>query len=1052
MSEKKKKIMPRWPLYIMALLGVFYGASVLFVKPLIKEGIYKGFETVGIKHLVVGDISMGLTGFDILDIHVDPEIQKKYPEQTNIRIKSITTSYSIWSLINMKINDARLNDIYINFKIKKDGTVDFGNFQEDFERFWVWWEEPVIAPEYKEYDPNSQRGFASRLTEMLAKTLSFTEEDTTSIVQLLPQNMGLLRAQLHVQTPEGDVDVEGVSGLIKFGKNSGKSTFKIDKVAHSQFLTPASMKAEANFISDNEMEYNAEFKNELGVNFMSTKGRFDIFALTGSGSFQIGPVHFKKGGLQPKDISPIAANFVEEAKGELVGKGTLDIKGIDLNPQFEIKLTDFNVVSHDGVVKGLNAVTTFERPEAENFRLSQKITLQEIRTIDTFNDIDAHFILDGVHKPGTTPWEGLYKGLMKADLSMKQNGVLYAVKNADGRLTKVNEAFDLNFDVRKFEYSGIPKSAGMKVKGRLRQDDVDFDVRISDERKNNILHIIGVHNLKKIKGHANLRFGPFNFAPGVLELKDIYPPATAAVQRLEGRIHGTGEYKWDNTLITPKMHFYGKGFRAFIDGNTINNVNADLFVSPNGDWRKKIRFVASMGSIQTTEVIRDPDLQKLLRAKTITKTNSDRGRFELNLRSKERTEPDPVDGQLRVTGIEHITIDSGNLFLDAPTGNARIKNITGRATYSAEGKGEATLKIADISHSNILAPVDFTASGQMSNYIWAFDAALKDKKGRSYLKWSGDYNEKEDAGRAHLTIGPFHFGPGWQFGDISPQAAELVTNARGVIRGGGPFWWKKGKAGADANFEIKELGFDVADHRIEGMNMLVRLDRLDPISTLPHQKFTIREVKGPVSMRDILVDFEARKDLSLHLNRAFLQYGYGHVNVGHTELFPITHPQHFDIDIKDISLREVIKASQVPGLSISGSVTGKIPVILKPGFNLEIHKGFLKTNNKLNTVRYDLGVGDDKTDYRFMLITEALKEFNVTKFDINLDHTAEGSKLLFEMGGFNTAVLRGFPFHVKMTASSNLNKFIQEALKLLDWKKQLAAKYENVAKKRKQRT
>ena len=141
------------------------------------------------------------------------------------------------------------------------------------------------------------------------------------------------------------------------------------------------------------------------------------------------------------------------------------------------------------------------------------------------------------------------------------------------------------------------------------------------------------------------------------------------------------------------------------------------------------------------------------------------------------------------------------------------------------------------------------------------------------------------------------------------------------------------------------------------------------------------------------------------------------------------------IEVKGVDLAAALALLDVDGLSGTGLLDGKVPVIIDAA-SVRISDGLI-VGARPGILRYTgdalpetLGQGDKTVSDRIALVRKALANFHYQSLTLGLDRAADGAgTLLAKLAGSNPGVLDGHPFAINLRLDTNFDKL---ALILLD--------------------
>lgn len=137
----------------------------------------------------------------------------------------------------------------------------------------------------------------------------------------------------------------------------------------------------------------------------------------------------------------------------------------------------------------------------------------------------------------------------------------------------------------------------------------------------------------------------------------------------------------------------------------------------------------------------------------------------------------------------------------------------------------------------------------------------------------------------------------------------------------------------------------------------------------------------------------------------------------------------FVIEVKNLPFAEVVRLAQVDELIVDGSLSGKIPVVLKnDGIFI---KGAKLKSNSAGKIKYKSGAGliPDVGDNNLAFINSILKNFSYKSIELSIDgNLKENQKIKFTLNGNNPDVYEGKEVQFNINLEGNIAKLIQSSL------------------------
>ncbi|MBY0431315.1 MAG: YdbH domain-containing protein, partial [Rhodospirillales bacterium] len=245
----------------------------------------------------------------------------------------------------------------------------------------------------------------------------------------------------------------------------------------------------------------------------------------------------------------------------------------------------------------------------------------------------------------------------------------------------------------------------------------------------------------------------------------------------------------------------------------------------------------------------------------------------------------------------------------------------------AAQRGTLTARLSHHAPQAAIIPLalsaEFTAPGLKG---LAFDGRLRDEAGRLDLRLRGRHAGR--GGQAALSLTPLDFAPDkLQPGALSPMAG-LFKDVSGRLALSGPIQWTGGRITSDLKLLVKDLSGTAHGVPFRKLNTVLRVSRLFPLSTPPHQEAAVVLVDAGLPLTDGKLSF-ALDGGRLAVESASLTMAGGKVHLGRTMFDPAADkPQAVTLDVREVDLGRLIEVLELDGLAATGRVSGTLPVIL----------------------------------------------------------------------------------------------------------------------------
>ena len=299
------------------------------------------------------------------------------------------------------------------------------------------------------------------------------------------------------------------------------------------------------------------------------------------------------------------------------------------------------------------------------------------------------------------------------------------------------------------------------------------------------------------------------------------------------------------------------------------------------------------------------------------------------------------------------------------------------------------------------------------------------------IVFTGDYDVKRGAGRLQVQPLRLGFSPGaLQPRDLIPALAELREVA-GQADLTGALDWSKDSFQGEAKLGLRDLSFKRQEVSVEGLDLTLVLDRIQPLSSPPGQRLSVRRVETVLPIETIDASFHVLPGAPAKamIERLSFAMAGGSFAVEDVLIDPGGDNFEAELAVLGLELEELFQALEIEGLSGSGKLSGSLPVAMT-GETVVIRDGRL-TSDAPGILRYRsaqvtaslppdadaLELFNNPVD----LTLRAMENFHYDSLTIEIAKDAAGdSSLKLRLAGKNPELLDGYPFNLNINLAGNV--------------------------------
>jgi hypothetical protein len=312
-----------------------------------------------------------------------------------------------------------------------------------------------------------------------------------------------------------------------------------------------------------------------------------------------------------------------------------------------------------------------------------------------------------------------------------------------------------------------------------------------------------------------------------------------------------------------------------------------------------------------------------------------------------------------------------------------------------------------------------------------FDVTAASRDRHLELSFRGTHDFATGRGEAQLKMKPVEFAPdGLQPAALSPLLGRSIESASGGVEALGAIAWGGGEAlrgGVDV--ALRDLSVSSDEGGFERLNAALRVTGPWPLATPPDQLVSMARVDFGLELTNGLVDFQIRPGGVLDIASAEWSFAGGKIRTrGATDLTAET--QALTLKLEDVDLSKLLVLVDLEGLSGSGLLEGKIPVV-RHGSTLEIRNGRLSSTQEGGWIRYHAAPGLAAAVGRqagFDVTLAALENFHYDELiaTVNGD-TAGPVQVSVRLVGKNPERFRDRPVDFTLNLESHLVDLLRKA-------------------------
>jgi hypothetical protein len=442
---------------------------------------------------------------------------------------------------------------------------------------------------------------------------------------------------------------------------------------------------------------------------------------------------------------------------------------------------------------------------------------------------------------------------------------------------------------------------------------------------------------------------------------ELETPRGALAASFEARVRDVGGGNFEASAELAVQHPLGngaagldlRGKRAAFEGDAVLELTAAGAIAPGAELEPAAlalaaSFIRADGRIEVT-IDPAPVAIAVRREDATLRAEGETPALSLSA---------PAAGGDRVVGLR-VTTSGGRLRL--PDFDFEVRDIAVDADLDPEtGLPSGSLQIAALVDTRAPPRLPELTLGGTFEAIGAevgFDVTAADPGGHLELGVRGTHDAATGSGEARVEMKRVEFeAEGLQPAALSPLLGRSIETAKGNVEARGAIAWGGDEAfRGGLDLAMRDLSVSLEQGSFERLNAAIHVDGPWPLSTPPNQLVSMARADFGLALTNGLIAFQIHPNGVLDLESAEWTFAGGTIHTrGATDLAAET--QELTLNLADIDLSELLALVDLEGLSGSGRLEGRIPVVRR-GSTLEIRNGKLSGTKEGGWIRYRAASG-----------------------------------------------------------------------------------------------
>jgi len=377
-----------------------------------------------------------------------------------------------------------------------------------------------------------------------------------------------------------------------------------------------------------------------------------------------------------------------------------------------------------------------------------------------------------------------------------------------------------------------------------------------------------------------------------------------------------------------------------------------------------------------------------------------------------------------------------------PSATATIKLKDQKIIQGAEGHlsiswphAKAQLSVKKITLDALPFPVKLAIT---ANYTLGKQATFKghvaDQKNVKLILLQGHYKPPETA-ELTFDIPPLELHP-----KTKPLASfwydmpKEIRNVSGTVKGSGKVQWQAGKLTQEMTLSLRNGAGTIQDIPVKGVKGDIRFAQLWPdLQTNGVQRVDIDTITTPVPLSQAKISYSIHPKSGIRVHKASANISSGRIRTANIKVDPLPASQKFIVQLEKIPLNHLVTISEVDDLSVTGTISGTLPFVLKKDFQFFIEQGHIETDG-MGHMSYMSPAGLPPKASPLRIVAQAFQDFHFHKFAADImKEPGQDMRVTLDIRGKNPKVFKGRPLHFNVNLSGKLIEIIETTWKSFMW-------------------
>lgn len=312
------------------------------------------------------------------------------------------------------------------------------------------------------------------------------------------------------------------------------------------------------------------------------------------------------------------------------------------------------------------------------------------------------------------------------------------------------------------------------------------------------------------------------------------------------------------------------------------------------------------------------------------------------------------------------------------------------------------------------------ANGDLAEF--EFEVGDTEQVIRGHLNGHHDFSSSE--GEVKLRVESLDLGSmGEELTSLFPVLMEGLTADAGTVKVVGDAAWRDDGAGTTLglDIELNDVAVTTESGTLAGLSTRISLGGPDPWRTAEPARITIERIVAGQELTNVVIEFQLREDGTIDFPRVDWQVAGGSASTrGHYD--PQSASRGLEIQLVEISLRELLAMIDFEGLDGKGTLAGTIPLHIE-GDEIWIRDAQLSSTPEGGKLRYRPNAAASaaaSSNQQLKWVTDLFEDFRFSELVIVLNGSVRGDvEAGIHLEGSNPEFQDGVPIEYNLNVDAS---------------------------------